>query len=377
MRRIAGFTADGRRSRPQKLISRRHLDFRTSMYPVNRTTPTLPLHISLYSTTWFRFQLIAAMTESFEKQPGMASGEIDIIKHTLLHTNPYYIAFTVFVSMLHMLFEFLAFSSDVKFWRNKKNFTGVSVGSILTNVITQTIILLYLFDSSEETSWVILGSQAVGVGVEAWKITSAVTISLKNAPPGSVIPYRLDIKDKYVPSEDEIKTKQYDREAFRLVSYFVGPLLVGYTIYSALYEQHRGWWSFTIGTLTSFVYAFGFIALVPSLIINYRCKSVAGMSPKTLMYKITSTFIDDLFAFGIVKMPTLHRLATLRDDVVFFIYLYQWWIYGSDTTRVNELGEVVDPDRKVAEERKKLEEKKGDGEGDEGDSERPESRKDR
>lgn len=37
-------------------------------------------------------------------------------------------------------------------------------------------------------------------------------------------------------------------------------------------------------------------------------------------YKALNTFIDDLFAF-IIKMPTMHRLACFRDDVIFFIYL--------------------------------------------------------
>jgi hypothetical protein len=38
-------------------------------------------------------------------------------------------------------------------------------------------------------------------------------------------------------------------------------------------------------------------------------------------------------------MPTLHRLATLRDDVIFFVYLYQSWKYKIDYTRVNEFGQ--------------------------------------
>jgi len=38
-------------------------------------------------------------------------------------------------------------------------------------------------------------------------------------------------------------------------------------------------------------------------------------------------------------MPTLHRLATLRDDVIFFVYLYQSWKYKVDYTRVNEFGQ--------------------------------------
>lgn len=37
-------------------------------------------------------------------------------------------------------------------------------------------------------------------------------------------------------------------------------------------------------------------------------------------------------------MPTLHRLAVFRDDIIFFVYLYQRWKYPVDKTRVNEFG---------------------------------------
>lgn len=60
-----------------------------------------------------------------------------------------------------------------------------------------------------------------------------------------------------------------------------------------------------------------------------------------MTYKFLNTFIDDLFAFTI-KMPTLHRLATLRDDVIFFVYIYQAWAYKVDHTRVNEFGQGGD-----------------------------------
>ena len=64
-----------------------------------------------------------------------------------------------------------------------------------------------------------------------------------------------------------------------------------------------------------------------------------------MVYKALNTFIDDLFAF-IIKMPTLHRLACLRDDLIFLIYLYQRWVYRVDFSRVNEYGQGgdVDPD---------------------------------
>lgn len=65
------------------------------------------------------------------------------------------------------------------------------------------------------------------------------------------------------------------------------------------------------------------------------------MPARAMMYKFLNTFIDDLFAFTI-KMPLLHRLATLRDDVIFFFYIYQAWAYKVDYTRVNEFGQGGD-----------------------------------
>ncbi|CAO1626649.1 unnamed protein product [Sympodiomycopsis kandeliae] len=335
-------------------------DLRQDMNPINATTPTLDLHVQLYVTSWFKFQMIAALSDSFEKQPGMAGGEIDMVKSTLMNTSPWYLGLMLVVTLLHMLFEFLAFSTDVKHWKSKENMAGVSVGSIFTNIATQIIILLYLFDSSEETSWMILGSQAIGVLIEAWKLTKAVTVAIKPREAGSKswLPYRLDVQDKHILSAEEKETQEYDRLAFKIVAWITAPLLGGYTIYSALYNEHRGWWSFIIGTLCSFVYSFGFVSLIPQVILNYKLKSVAGLNGKTLIYKILSTFVDDVFAFA-VPMPTLHRIATLRDDVVFFVVLYQMWIYGVDKTRVNEYGQVADVDAKS--EKQKQKQIEGDG----------------
>ena len=67
------------------------------------------------------------------------------------------------------------------------------------------------------------------------------------------------------------------------------------------------------------------------------------MPGKALTYKFLNTFIDDLFAFT-VKMPWLHRLATLRDDVIFFVWVYQSWKYKVDYKRVNEFGQGGDSD---------------------------------
>lgn len=94
--------------------------------------------------------------------------------------------------------------------------------------------------------------------------------------------------------------------------------------------------------------------MIPSLYINYRLKSVAHMPGKAMMYKFLNTFIDDLFAFTI-KMPFLHRLATFRDDIIFFIYLYQRWAYKIDYTRVNEFGQGGDDEEEETDKKEKKE----------------------
>ncbi|KAF8760809.1 Cleft lip and palate associated transmembrane protein [Rhizoctonia solani] len=295
---------------------------KNSMNPINSTTPTLPLH----ATT--------------------SAAEIDELKRMLTETNPILLITTVVVSLLHGLFEILAFKNDISHWKSKKEMVGVSVRTIVTNVVVQLIILLYLIDNNAETSYMILFGQGTGMVIEAWKITKAVDISIVGAGPGSILPYKLDIKDKHVLSEDEKKTQEYDRLAFRYVAYVAIPLLAGYTIYSLIYETHRGWYSFVVSTLTSFVYMFGFAQLVPQLIINYKLKSVAHMPMKAMIYKTLGTVVDDFFAFCI-KMPILHRLACFRDDVVFLIFLYQRWIYRVDPKRINEYGQVGEDDLKA------------------------------
>merc|ERR1711965_1160188 len=58
---------------------------------------------------------------------------------------------------------------------------------------------------------------------------------------------------------------------------------------------------------------------------------------RVMAYKAFNTFVDDAFAL-MVAMPTHHRVACLRDDVVFFCFLYQRYLYPVDKTRANEYG---------------------------------------
>ncbi|PVH98736.1 cleft lip and palate transmembrane 1 [Periconia macrospinosa] len=332
---------------------------RKNMIELNDTVKTLPLHVDLNTLANWKFNLYASMEANIQSnqaaaaqgQKNIAGGdgtEMEMFKEILIDSNSYLLAVTAVVSVFHMIFEMLAFKNDVQHWRKKKDNIGTSVRTILANVFMQTIIFLYLLDNNENTSWMIMFGQATGIAIEAWKITKSVNVRIRPTAPGSWLPYSIVFEDKHVLNETEKKTQEYDAIAFKYMYWIAVPLLAAYAVYSLMYDTHKSWYSFIITTLVGSVYAYGFLMMVPSLYINYRLKSVAHMPGRAMTYKFLNTFIDDLFAFTI-KMPTLHRLATLRDDVIFFVYLYQTWVYKVDYTRVNEFGQGGDEEEEEEE----------------------------
>lgn len=340
------------------IFMNRFWQLRSQMTEINSTVQQLPLNIHLTNMKNWKHSLYAAMDDGMKKTQMQAAttgqvpaggdgSELEKFKEILLDTNSYLLGTTFVVSLLHMVFEALAFKNDIAHWRKKKDVVGTSLRTILANVFMQTIIFLYLVDNSEGTSWMILGGQGFGILLEAWKITKTVDVRLREPGPESrfsFLPYVVVFEDKHKLSETEKKTQEYDQIAFKYLYILAVPLLGAYAVYSLVYETHKSWYSFIIETLVGSVYAYGFLMMVPSLYINYRLKSVAHMPGKAMTYKFLNTFIDDLFAFTI-RMPTLHRLATLRDDVIFFIWLYQSYKYKVDYTRVNEFGQGGDDDQ--------------------------------
>ena len=99
----------------------------------------------------------------------------------LLETNPILLTITFIVSLLHSIFDFLAFKNDIDFWKNRKDMEGLSFRTILLNVTFQGIIFLYLLDN--DTSWMILISSGIGLLIEIWKIHKTVIVSRQDSWP--------------------------------------------------------------------------------------------------------------------------------------------------------------------------------------------------
>ncbi|KAJ9585307.1 hypothetical protein L9F63_002892, partial [Diploptera punctata] len=294
--------------------------------PINKTTKVLQLSLTYQPLSLFKWQIYSAQAMR-NKWIGNVMGDTfvdeededqDSLKEALLETSPYLLAITILVSILHSVFELLAFKNDIQFWNNRKSLEGLSVRSVFFNVFQSLIVLLYVLDN--DTNTVVKISCFVGLCIEVWKIQKVMDINInREARIFGMIP-RISFSDK--GSYIESSTKEYDTLAFRYLSWVLYPLLGGYAVYSLLYQEHRGWYSFVLNMLYGFLLTFGisiilmsivvygFIMMTPQLFINYKLKS------------FLNTFIDDIFAF-VIKMPTLYRLGCFRDDIVFFIFLYQ------------------------------------------------------
>jgi hypothetical protein len=102
---------------------------------INETTETLELYLTFQPLSLFKWQLYAAQAmrnkwtsnlfgEALTGGADETDEDQDSLKETLLDTNPYLLGMTIFVSILHSIFELLAFKNDIQFWKNRKSLEG-------------------------------------------------------------------------------------------------------------------------------------------------------------------------------------------------------------------------------------------------------------
>merc|ERR1719481_951536 len=290
---------------------------------VNKTDKAADVKFVYRPISFGKLRLFLQFTQALGSMQGMGFTEKDTdeVKGIFADTNLILLLVTFGVSAIHLLFDFLAFKSDINFWRGKKSMEGLSRKTILWRAFSQTVIFFYLMD--EETSLLVLIPAGVGAVIEIWKVTKALHVTVST----SGLKFGED-------SKVEADTAELDSVAMKYLSWVLYPLCIGGAIYSLIYTPHKSWYSWTIQTTVNGVYAFGFLFMLPQLFLNYKLKSVAHLPWRAFMYKAFNTFIDDLFAF-IITMPTAHRVACFRDDVVFLIYLYQRYLYPVDPSRVD------------------------------------------
>jgi hypothetical protein len=360
--------------------------------PINATVTSLPLRISfdrsdmehtVSSSTATaggispaRWRLLSHLSQAIESQKelGFDQSDIDDLRRVIADTNVTLLAITMLASALHLLFEFLTFKSEVSFWKNNKDLTGLSVRSLFLDVMGQSVILIFLIEQG--SSLLITIPSGIGCLIALWKCERAaglrimhVTDERRSLPIAywNMLPrllgyeiraLRLEAQASKIVNKEGNQTKKdnlqeltldADRIATRTLGAVLFPLVAGYAIYSFVTQEYTSWFSWLVRTASSAVYALGFVLMTPQLFLNWKLKSVAHLPWRVLIYKSLNTFIDDLFSF-IIRMPTLARISCFRDDVVFFVYIYQRWLYPVDKSRpVEGVNDTGDEDETVDE----------------------------
>ena len=281
--------------------------------------------------------------DQLQSTMGFTDDDLDEVREMVVGQDWRWLVATFIVSIMHSWFSFLAFKNDVGFWKGRTNVEGLSVRSQWSNFICSTIIFLNIWESRGTASSIIVVETGIAALLELWKCWKFVAAK------------RARKKNNEEASEMQKDTDEADAKAMKWLVFAVFPCVVGLSIRSLLYHEHRSWKAWFLRNAANGVYIFGFVAMTPQLYINYKLKSVAHLPWRAFMYKTFNTFIDDVFSFA-VAMPWQHRIACLRDDVIFFGYLWQRWIYGVDKSRVNEFGRAYDDDNKDDDEGKEKEE---------------------
>lgn len=107
---------------------------------------------------------------------------------------------------------------------------GLSTRTVVWRAFSQTIVFLYLLD--EGTSLIVLLPCGIGVLIEFWKVKKVFRASISWQ--GGI-----QINKNYKETEAEAKTRQYDQESMRYLSYLLYPLCVLGAIYSLIYQPHK------------------------------------------------------------------------------------------------------------------------------------------
>lgn len=138
--------------------------------PLNNTVSYLPLKLSYSSMSLERWLLMQQMEHSLSEQKsfGFTDKDIDDVRRLISDTSVYLLGFTIVASLLHLLFEFLAFQSDISFWKENKSLAGLSTRAVVTDLFSQIIVFLYLIDS--DTSVLVTIPAFFGIGIQAWKV---------------------------------------------------------------------------------------------------------------------------------------------------------------------------------------------------------------
>ncbi|GMR41537.1 hypothetical protein PMAYCL1PPCAC_11732, partial [Pristionchus mayeri] len=233
------FGRDGRKYMPILYLNN-YWNLIEDYQPINETVQQVNLTLTYAPLSLWKYQMYASQEMQKNWTLGLEMSDEkdqDSMKRALLETNPILMGVVAIVSVLHTVFEFLAFKNDIQFWKSRENFEGLSVRTVLWGIAQNVIVFLYVCDN--DTNFMVKVSLFIGICIECWKVPKCFNVEVDHSSPifGLIPRVSFGLSRSYGESE----TSEYDNMAFRYLRWVMYPLLVGYAIYSLVYEEQKGW----------------------------------------------------------------------------------------------------------------------------------------
>ena len=186
---------------------------------------------------------------------GDKSDDTDQMRHLFANTPSLLLATTCIATLLHLVFELLAFKNDVLFYQScdaESLSRFVSIRSIAVGIVGQFVLLLNLYD--EGGNVIVLGFTLISICVDVWKVGRAMRLSTTLL--WGVLPVCcLEYKAKFPTIDD------FDSIAMKWLALVLVPIAVCYGIYTLCFDCHKGWYSFCLAWTARSVYSGGFVLI--------------------------------------------------------------------------------------------------------------------
>ena len=235
-----------------------------------------PLHFGLRKTLASQLLQFAAVA--------MPEAQVDELRWQISDRRVFRFAAQQLVSLVHVAFDYLAFSEDVGFYVGRETFHGISKASLVWNLVRDLILYLYL--QEQEAGLVVLFGLMLALLSDFFKIQRVLKPALVIRPRFPLF-FIVTAPLRTPPAK---ATAKYDKEATSHLYLATFPMLFGVALYSLVHDVHRTYYGWIVSSLADLVYYFGFIMMTPQLYINYKLQSVAHLPIRVFAYKIFNTF---------------------------------------------------------------------------------------
>eukprot|EP00922_Rhytidocystis_sp_ex-Travisia-forbesii_P016307 GHVS01024270.1.p1 GENE.GHVS01024270.1~~GHVS01024270.1.p1 ORF type:complete len:719 (+),score=88.94 GHVS01024270.1:184-2340(+) len=277
---------------------------------------------------WFLLNLLSESFSLLEHNSLLSSYDVDSLKLMLSGASPVVLCIVYAVAFLHLVFQTISIGSDIVFWRKLSSYRGFSANALFLELLMGAAILLYL--RNEGDSRLVQFFLLARLVLLLWKITKIARPRVgmyRRCCPYITLESKLACESKGASKMDALELAWLRRLFISML-----PVLLLVSVYQLVFVPQRGWYSWLLKSLAACAYMGGFVAMTPQVYRNYLLKSVDHLPWTVLFYQFLNTFVDDLFAL-LIRMPNMHKMSVLRDDVVFICFLYQRWLYRGQTPR--------------------------------------------